>query len=92
MLQNGTCVPIDSGPRCRKGQVVRNGKCVNVTIEQRCPKGTVGTPPNCRTLERQKPILEINPNLVNPDVLRQLLPQREKQDNGGSTNRLLKIQ
>lgn len=52
MLQNGTCVPIDSGPRCRKGQVVRNGKCVNVTIEQRCPKGTVGTPPNCRTLER----------------------------------------
>lgn len=92
VLQNGTCVPIDSGPRCRKGQVVRNGKCVNVTIEQRCPKGTVGTPPNCRTLERQKPILEINPNLVNPDVLRQLLPQREKQDNGGSTNRLLKIQ
>jgi len=93
VLQNGTCVPIDNGPRCRKGQVVRNGKCVDVSIELRCPKGTIGTPPNCRTPERKNPILEINPNIVNPDVLRNLLPRREKQDNGGgATNKLLKIQ
>ena len=93
VLLNGVCVQIDTGPRCRKGQVVRNGKCVTVAIEERCPKGTVGTPPNCRTLERQRPILEFDPNLVNPDVLRKLLPRREKQDNGGGeTNRLLKLQ
>ena len=93
VLRNGTCVPVETEPRCRKGQALRNGKCVNVTIELRCPKGTVGTPPNCRTPERQKPILEINPNVLNPDVLRNLLPRREKQDNGGgSTNRLLKTQ
>jgi hypothetical protein len=85
VLKDGVCIPVDTGPRCRKGQVVRNGKCVDVTIEQQCPKGTTGTPPNCRTIERKNPIIEINPKVLNPDILRNLLPQREKQDD---TNKL----
>ena len=71
VLRNGRCIEVNTGPRCRQGQVLRNGRCVNVTIEQRCPRGTVGTPPNCRKVERQEP-QRINPN-INPDILRNLL-------------------
>ena len=76
VLRNGTCVKIETGPRCRAGQILRNGKCVNVTIELRCPRGTVGTPPNCRKVERSEP-QRVNPN-VNPNVLRNLLKRQEQ--------------
>ena len=58
---------------CAPGSQMINGQCQPI-IKRRCPVGTVGRYPNCVPIRRQ-PGVEINPNLLNPNIL-QLLPRR----------------
>ncbi|CCV10250.1 conserved exported hypothetical protein [Mesorhizobium sp. STM 4661] len=61
---------------CAPGSRFIDGQCQPV-IKRRCPVGTVGRYPDCTPI-RRRPGLEINPNLLNPDILQQLVP-RQKQ-------------
>ncbi|TIX63436.1 MAG: hypothetical protein E5V25_20535, partial [Mesorhizobium sp.] len=61
---------------CAPGSRLINGRCQPI-INRRCPVGTVGQYPECTPI-RRRPGLEINPNLLNPNILQQLVP-RQKQ-------------
>lgn len=74
---------------CAPGSQMINGQCQPI-IKRRCPVGTVGRYPNCLPIRRQ-PGVEINPNLLNPNIL-QLLPRRrppvEQQQLDPATNNI----
>jgi hypothetical protein len=77
---------------CAPGSHMVGGQCEPIIIiKRRCPVGTVGRYPDCTPI-RRKPTLEINPNLVNPNVLQQLLPLRrpqvEQQQQDPATNNI----
>ncbi|TIU92806.1 MAG: hypothetical protein E5W09_27415, partial [Mesorhizobium sp.] len=61
---------------CAPGSRLINGRCQPI-INRRCPVGTVGQYPECTPI-RRRPGLEINPNLLNPNILQQIVP-RQKQ-------------
>jgi hypothetical protein len=59
--------------QCPQGTRLVEGRCL-VIEQERCPRGTVGTPPNCRRRG-----IQLDPNLINPDILRELLPPPQRQ-------------
>ncbi|WP_184872871.1 hypothetical protein [Mesorhizobium sangaii] len=58
---------------CAPGSQMINGQCQPI-IRRRCPEGTIGRYPNCRPIRGQ-----LEPGLLNPNVLQQLLPRRRTQ-------------
>ncbi|TIW58784.1 MAG: hypothetical protein E5V54_01560 [Mesorhizobium sp.] len=61
---------------CAPGSQMIDGICQPI-IRRRCPVGTTGRYPDCFPIRRQ-PGLGINPNLLlNPNILQQLVPQRQ---------------
>lgn len=66
------CKPIVR--ECPQGTIGKYPNCRPVV--RRCPQGTVGRPPNCRKV--REPIPNIVPKVINPDVLRRVLPRREE--------------
>ncbi|RWQ41524.1 MAG: hypothetical protein EOS21_13135 [Mesorhizobium sp.] len=61
---------------CAPGSRLIDGQCQPI-IKRRCPVGTTGQYPDCTPI-RRRPGLEINPNLLNPNILQQFVP-RQKQ-------------
>ena len=72
---DGACRRSRPQVECAPGSQLINGQCQPI-IKRRCPVGTVGRYPNCRPI-RGQPSLE--PGLLNPNVLQQLLPRRKTQ-------------
>lgn len=73
-VRGGACRKIRV--ECAPGSQVINGICQPV-IKRRCPVGTVGRYPDCTPI-RRRPGLEINPNLLNPNILQQLVPRQRQ--------------
>ncbi|MFD2054020.1 hypothetical protein ACFSQT_13235 [Mesorhizobium calcicola] len=72
---DGACRRSRPQEECAPGSLMINGQCQPI-IRRHCPEGTIGRYPNCRPI-RQQPSLE--PGLLNPNVLQQLLPRRKTQ-------------
>ncbi|MDX8478514.1 hypothetical protein RFN28_08470 [Mesorhizobium sp. VK24D] len=71
---DGACRRVEA--ECAPGSQMIDGICQPI-IRRRCPAGTTGRYPDCFPVRRQ-PGLEINPNLLlNPNILQQLVPQRQ---------------
>ncbi|PDQ20212.1 hypothetical protein CN311_15505 [Mesorhizobium sanjuanii] len=73
-VRGGACRKIRA--ECAPGSQVINGICQPIT-KRRCPVGTVGRYPDC-TPVRRRPGVEINPNLLNPNILQQLVPRQRQ--------------
>ncbi|CDX26972.1 conserved exported hypothetical protein [Mesorhizobium sp. ORS 3324] len=71
---DGACRRVES--ECAPGSQMIDGICQPI-IRRRCPVGTTGQYPDCFPIRRQ-PGIEINPGLLlNPNILQQLVPQRQ---------------
>jgi hypothetical protein len=58
---------------CAPGSQMINGQCQPI-IRRHCPEGTIGRYPNCRPIRGP-----LEPGLLNPNVLQQLLPRGRTQ-------------
>ncbi|TIU04446.1 MAG: hypothetical protein E5W40_22830, partial [Mesorhizobium sp.] len=61
---------------CAPGSRLIDGQCQPI-IKRRCPVGTTGQYPDCTPI-RRRPGLEINPNLLNPNILQQFVPRQQR--------------
>jgi hypothetical protein len=68
---DGRCV-------CPRGTELVRGACRQRVTEPECPKGTHLVRGQC---VKDRPTLQINPNLLNPNLLEQLAPRRRPQTN-----------
>ncbi|CDX63505.1 conserved exported hypothetical protein [Mesorhizobium plurifarium] len=74
-VRNGACRKPQV--ECAPGAEFIDGQCQPVFTRRRCPVGTTGRFPDCTPM-RRRPGVEINPGiLLNPNVLQQLVPQRQ---------------